>query len=54
MAAFSQETDRVKSELFREIDAAMKSARQEDVPILSPNLYAKAERALKSYREATL
>ena len=39
----------MKSELFREIDAAMKSARQEEVPILSPNLYAKAR---ELYRRA--
>lgn len=49
MALFSQETDKVKSELFREIDAAMNSARQEEVPILSPNLYVKAR---ELYRRA--
>jgi len=49
VALFSQETDNVKSELFREIDAAMNSARQEEVPILSPNLYAKAR---ELYRRA--
>ena len=49
VAVFSQETDNVKSELFREIDAARKSARQEEVPILSPNLYAKTR---ELYRRA--
>lgn len=47
VALFSQ-TDNVKSELFREIDAAMNSARQEEVPILSPNLYAKARELYKA------
>ena len=49
VALFSQETDNVKSELFREIDAAMNSAKEEEVPILSPNLYAKA---MELYRRA--
>ncbi len=48
VALFSQETDNVKSELFREIDAAMNSARQEEIPILSPNLYVKARELYKA------
>ncbi len=48
VALFPQETDNVKSELFREFDAAMKSARQEEVPILLPNLYAKTMELYKA------
>jgi tetratricopeptide (TPR) repeat protein len=52
--AFSQEPDKVKAELFREIDAKMQQARQEEVPTFAPTLFAKARdfynRAEQNYK----
>ncbi|MFQ5598899.1 MAG: hypothetical protein ACE5GK_12745 [Nitrospiria bacterium] len=41
-SVFSQETDKVKSELFRVMNAEMLSARQDETPVLSPRLFSKA------------
>ncbi|MGD0338297.1 MAG: hypothetical protein ABSB78_05865 [Bacteroidota bacterium] len=46
---FAQEQDRVKSELFREIETAIKKAQQEEVPAFAPSLF---EKAIKLYKSA--
>ena len=45
----AQEPDRVKSELFREVEAAIEQARRGEVPVLAPTLFAKAT---QFYRQA--
>jgi tetratricopeptide (TPR) repeat protein len=51
---FAQEPDQVKAELFRELDAKMQQARQEEVPTFAPALFAKAQgfynRAEQNYK----
>jgi hypothetical protein len=51
----AQEPDRVKAELFREIDAVLQKARQEEVPVFAPTFFAKTQefyhRAEADYRK---
>jgi hypothetical protein len=44
----AQDQDRIKIELFRDINAAIKKAQQEDVPSYAPSLYEKALKLSKS------
>ncbi len=46
---FGQTPDRVHEELFHEIDAAIEDANNDDVPLLSPTLFAQA---MQAYRKA--
>ncbi len=52
---FAQEQDRVKQELFRGLDATLQQARQDEVPMLSPTLFAKTlafyQQAEKDYQK---
>jgi tetratricopeptide (TPR) repeat protein len=46
-----QEKDKVKAELFREVEAAFEQARQNEAPLLAPNRYAAAQQLYRRAEE---
>ncbi len=55
VSLFAQKQDRVKAELFHEVDASMQKAKEQQVPLFAPTLYARSldyyKRAESDYRE---